>query len=366
MDYDINATNKNELFIINFLEQKKDNRKLENFLIISTELKEKSIYCNGYPVWLTIDPTNICTLKCPFCPNGFGNIKRPKGMMSRENFEKIIDILGPYLLHIDMQNWGESLLHKDIYKMISYAKKFDIHITVSTNFQNFDERNAEDMINSKLDRLILSIDGASQQTYEKYRRGGSFLKAIDNIKILISNKIKLKSHLPIIIWQFLVFRHNEHEIEIAKRMGKELGVDDVGINSAFIAADSEEYKDWIPLNSKYSRYDLAGKPKTVSGSESFLKPIREAVCNWLWQGITINWDGSVSPCCGVFLEEDDFGNIFSQDSFWQLWNNAHYRIAREFIRDRKTPLGNIKNTCVGCSKIGQINLDLNPDFWIRN
>ena len=167
------------------------------------------------------------------------------------------------------------------------------------------------------------------------------------------------------IWQFLVFRHNEHEIEIAKRMGKELGVDDVGINSAFIAADSEEYRDWIPLNSKYSRYDLSGNPKTVLGSDSFLKPSCEVICNWLWQGIVVNWDGTVSPCCGVYLEENDFGNIFNQSNFMQLWNNNHYKIAREFIQKRENILQNIKNVCVECPKIGQINLDLNPDFWIR-
>lgn len=360
-----NTVSENELFIVNFLKQKKDNRKLDNFLIVSAELKEKAIYCNGYPVWLTIDPTNICTLKCPFCPTGFGNIKRPNGMMNKEDFEKIIDILGPYLLHIDMQNWGEPLLNKDIYKMISYAKKFDIHVTLSTNFQNFNERSAEDMIDSKLDRLILSIDGASQETYEKYRRGGNFFKAIENIDILINKKRELRSRLPIVIWQFLVFRHNEYEIDIVKKMGEDLGVDDVGINSAFIAADSDEYKDWIPLSSKYSRYDFSGRPKTVTGSDSFLKPSSESVCNWLWQGIAINWDCSISPCCGVYLEEDDFGNIFGQPHFMQLWNNTHYRVAREFMRQRNKSYQEIKNTCINCSKVGQINIDLNLDFWVR-
>lgn len=357
--------NKNELFIINFLKQKQNKQKLRNFLIMLRDFKKRSIRCSGYPIWLTIDPTNICTLKCPFCSTGFGLIKRPKGMMSRENFEKIIDILGPYLLHIDMQNWGEPLLHKDIYRMISYAKKFDIHITVSTNFQNFDDKSAEEMVNSKLDRLILSIDGASKQTYEKYRRGGDFFKTMENINTLVRKKKELKSRFPIIIWQFLVFRHNEHEIKIAESMGKELGVDDVGFNSAFIAADSEEYRDWVPLNSKYSRYDLSGSPKKVLGSETLLKPSSETICNWLWQGITINWDGTVSPCCGIYLEEEDFGDILGQPDFLQLWNNHNYRTAREFMRDRNKQMKYIKNTCVDCNKIGQINVDLNPDFWIR-
>lgn len=358
--------NEKELSLIGLLKQKQNSRKLENFLNVLTEFKNKSIYCSGYPAWLTIDPTNICTLKCPFCPTGYGLMKRPKGLMSKENFQRIMDVLGPYLLHIDMQNWGEPLLNKDIYQMIAYAKKFDINITVSTNFQNFDEKSAEELINSGLDRLVLSIDGASQQTYEKYRRGGSFLKAIENINILINKKRQLNSRLPFVLWQFLVFRHNEHEIELAKKMGQDLGVDAVGITPAFVAVDSEEYKDWVALNNKYSRYNLISKPKEVLSSESFLKPAGEMFCNWLWQGITINWDGTVSPCCGIYLEEEDFGNIFEGPDFHQLWNNKHYKVAREFMRDRKKPDSEIKNTCVDCIKIGQINIELSCDFCMKS
>ncbi|MDD5130354.1 MAG: radical SAM protein [Candidatus Omnitrophica bacterium] len=355
-----------ELSLINFLKQRQEARKLENFLTILEEFSNKSIYCSGYPAWLTIDPTNICTLKCPFCPTGYGLMKRPKGMMSKDRFQRIMDVLGPYLLHIDMQNWGEPLLNKDIYQMISYAKKFDINITVSTNFQNFDEKSAEELVNSGLDRIVLSIDGASQQTYEKYRRGGSFLKAIENARVLVNKKRQLKSSQPFVLWQFLVFRHNEHEIEVAKAMGRDLGVDAVGITPAFVAVDSDEYKDWVALNSQYNRYDLINKPKEVSGSESFLKAPEESFCNWPWEGITINWDGSVAPCCGIYLEEEDFGNIFTGQDFHHLWNNNHYKAAREFIRSRKKPNAGIKNTCVNCTKIGQINVELSCDFCIKS
>ncbi len=358
--------NDNTLYLINLLQQKKDYRRLNNYLTVLNELKHKMVVCKGYPVWLTIDPTNICTLKCPFCSTGAGLIKRAPGMMSFENFEKIMDILGPYLLHIDMQNWGEPLLNKDIYRMIARAKRFDINITLSTNFQNFDEQAAVEMIESGLDRLILSIDGASQETYEKHKRGGDFSKAISNIKTLISQKKHLKSFLPHVIWQFLVFRHNEHEIEIAKKMGAELGVDAVGINSAFIAVNSPEFSDWIPLNNQYSKYDLSGTAQTNAGSEDFLKPINQAVCNWLWEGIAINWDMTVAPCCGVFLEQEDFGRITDASQFQQLWNNQHYKVAREFMQSRQTKDPEINNTCVHCNKIGQINLDLNRDFWAQS
>jgi MoaA/NifB/PqqE/SkfB family radical SAM enzyme len=365
MDSNTCGISAEELFIANLLRQNNDSVKLNNFLTVSKELKERSSYSYGYPLWLTIDPTNICSLKCPFCPNGFGNIRRPKGMMAMDDFRRIIDILGPYLLHIDMQNWGEPLFHKDIYKMISYAKKFDIHITMSTNFQNFDERGAEEIIGSGLDRLIVSIDGASQETYEKYRRGGDFGKAIGNIRTLVNKKKELKSLLPMVIWQFLVFRHNEHEIGTAERMAGDLGVDRFGISRAFIAADSPAYRDWVPLDKRFSKYDMSRASVTASGSDRLLKQPPVTNCNWLWQGIAVNWDTSVSPCCGVYLEEEDFGNIFACGTFRELWNNTDYRSARKFMLERESNAENMSNTCVRCSKIGQINLDLNPDFWAK-
>jgi MoaA/NifB/PqqE/SkfB family radical SAM enzyme len=360
------SPNDKELHLIEFLKQKQAHRKLENFLTVLEEFHHKSTYCSGYPAWLTIDPTNICNLHCPFCPTGYGLMKRPKGAMNIDNFKRIMDILGPYLLHIDMQNWGEPLLNKDIYQMIAYAKKFEIHITVSTNFQNFSEQGAEAIVNSGLDRLILSIDGASQETYEKYRRGGNFLKAVDNINILMNKKRQLRSQFPFVLWQFLVFRHNEHEIETVRKMSQELGLDAVGITPAFIAVDSEEYRGWVPLNSEYNRYDLVNKPKEIIGSNSFLKAPGGILCNWLWQGITINWDGTVSPCCGTYLEEEDFGNILEVTDFHRFWNNDHYRIAREFIRERKKNYPQITNTCVNCTKIGQINFELSLDYCMKS
>jgi radical SAM protein with 4Fe4S-binding SPASM domain len=289
-------------------------------------------------------------------------MKRSKGMMRLEDFIKIIDCLGPYLLYAEFQNWGEPLLHKDIYKMVSYAKNFGVYTLLSTNFQYFDKNSAEAMVNSKLDRLIVSIDGISQESYEKYRRGGDFCRAVENIKILINKKKKMKSRLPFVTWQYLVFRHNEGELSLAKKIADEVGVDQLAYSSAFIAVDSAEYRDWLPIQERYRRYDLTKEFNVSAGASSFLKPSMNVICNWPWQAIVVNWDGSVSPCCGVFLEEDDFGNFFSQCSFKKLWNNSNYQTARYFLRDRQSKGLDSKNTCVRCPFIGHINIDLTRVF----
>ncbi len=324
--------------------------KLNNFLLIEEDKKELREHVRGFPYWLTIDPANYCTLRCPFCPTGQGRGSREKGMLSFENFKKLADELGPYLIHIDFCNWGEPLLNNQIYRMIEYAKQYNVDTKVDSSLNHFSEKDAEDMVLSGLDRLIVSIDGASQETYSKYRIGGDFNKVIDNLKILVSKRKELGRVNPYISWQFLVFRHNEHEIEDAKIMSRDLGVDSIGITKAFIGN-----KEWIPLNEEYSHYKKE-EIKEEFTSEHF-KVSRHMACNWPWEAIVINPNGSVSVCCSVEDEKDDFGNIF-EASFRDIWNNDKYRQARRFIRNKKGDAEESNNICIGCRHLGLTNIDI--------
>ena len=160
-----------------------------------------------------------------------------------------MDELGPYLIHLDFCNWGEPFLNPELSKLIKYAKGYNVDTKVDSNLNILDEKCAEDIILSGLDKIIVSIDGASAETYSKYRVGGDFNTAINNLKLLIRKKKELARTNPYICWQFLVFRHNEHEIEQVKKLGQDLGVDNVSITRAFIGN-----KDWLPLNEEFSHY----------------------------------------------------------------------------------------------------------------
>jgi radical SAM protein with 4Fe4S-binding SPASM domain len=322
-------------------------QKADNFALIEKQKLNREEYISGYPYWLTIDPSNFCTLKCPFCPTGQGRNSRTKAILSLDNFKQIIDELGPYLIHIDFCNWGEPLTNKQIFEMIKFAKQYNIDTKLDSNFNQLNEEDIENLVLSGLDKLIVSIDGASPQTYSKYRVGGDFNRVMDNLKFLLEKKRQLNKTHPYICWQFLVFRHNEHEIELVKQIGRDLGVE-VGITKAFIGNNQ-----WIPQNSDYSHYQ---KEKIKNGytSEHFNK-LQEAICNWPWEAIVINPNGSVSACCSVEDEKDDFGNIFQQP-FRKIWNNEKYRTARRYIRDRRNKGEN--NICIGCKHQGLINLDI--------
>jgi radical SAM protein with 4Fe4S-binding SPASM domain len=350
-NYEFNPTQKKIIEALSRLDLK---QKIENFILIEKQKLNREEYVQGYPYWLTIDPTNFCTLKCPFCPTGQGRNSRAKTMFSLDNFKKIIDELGPYLIHIDFCNWGEPLLNSQIYEMIKIAKQYHIDTKIDSNLNQFSEEDAERMIAVGLDKIIVSIDGITPETYSKYRVGGDFNKVMNNLKLLLKKKRQLNRSNPYISWQFLVFRHNEHEIEEIKRMGNDLGVDHVGITKAFIGN-----KDWIPLNEEYSNYRREGAEfiSPEDRTDEFLKAPQEKVCNWPWEAMVINPNGSVSVCCSVEDEKDDFGNIFQQ-SFMEVWNNEKYRAARKYIKDKKIIQGRDDNICINCRQLGMINLDI--------
>jgi len=134
-------------------------------------------------------------------------------------------------------------------------------------------------------------------------------------------------------------------------MGQDLGVDNVGITKAFIGD-----KDWVPLNEEYSHYRREEIKDDKYTSQHFKFP-EEKFCNWPWEAIVINPNGSVSPCCSVEDEKDDFGNIF-ENSFKEIWNNDKYRQARRFIKNKEETAKEDNNICIGCRHLGLTNLDI--------
>jgi MoaA/NifB/PqqE/SkfB family radical SAM enzyme len=162
-------------------------KKLLNAIAVYLQYLLKTERIIGYPIKIYVDPASVCNLKCPLCPTGNGDKSRSKGFMKFEAFKKIIDEVKDYVIQVDLYNWGEPLLNKEIFKMVEYAHKLGIRTRISTNLTILSESAVENMINSGLDELIASIDGASEETYQKYRVGGSFEKVIENLKLILRN-----------------------------------------------------------------------------------------------------------------------------------------------------------------------------------
>ncbi|MBI3547475.1 MAG: radical SAM protein [Elusimicrobia bacterium] len=230
-------------------------RKLANYLWVEFLIGRGSERMwGGSPYWLTIDPTNFCQLQCPFCPTGAGRGVRDKGSMRLEHFAAYMDRVGPAAIHLDMMNWGESLLNRDLPEMIACAKRHGIEVKLDANFNDVTPETIEALVGSGLDVLSLSIDGLSQETYARYRVGGNLEKVLANLRALVAARDRRKLGTPRIIWQFLVFRHNEHEAPRVEAAAKALGVDQVSLVSPFLPNEPGYLAEWSardPLHRLY-------------------------------------------------------------------------------------------------------------------
>ncbi|HEY4797859.1 MAG TPA: radical SAM protein, partial [Bacteroidia bacterium] len=207
----------------------------------------RQVHHVGMPVSIAIEPTTSCNLRCPECPSGLRSFSRPTGMLEEKFFQRMIDELHKDILYLTFYFQGEPYLHPKFLKMVKYASEKNIYTATSTNAHYLDEANAKTTVESGLDRLIISIDGTTQENYQSYRIGGDLQKVMGGTKNILKWKKELRSKTPHVIFQFVVFRQNEHEVEEIKKLGRQLGVDEVKIKSAQIY-DYENGSNRIPLN----------------------------------------------------------------------------------------------------------------------
>jgi radical SAM protein with 4Fe4S-binding SPASM domain len=290
---------------------------------------------NSYPSFLIVEPTNRCNLKCPLCPTG-QNLRTSRGTMTMKTFTRIVDQLHLYIRHMNLFYLGEPLLCTELPEMIKYAHKHNIRVSVSSNLNVLDETMAEQLIKSEMDYLIVSLDGTLPKTYATYRIGGDYDIVIKHIKLMIEKRKQLKSAYPRILIQFVVFSHNEAEVASVKKLAQSLGVDVFFRQGALggkgqsppLTKDRQLAEQWLTRDRKYqTEYDyFSEKPYIKSGA-----------CGYLWNVATVNWDGSLLPCCWIYDNEHSFGNIMEQD-FKDIWNNVLYRSSRNLFSSKNALL----------------------------
>ena len=264
--------------IIDKLQEQGHYRKLVNYVLAEYCMSKGFSWNLGRPYWLTIDPMNFCQLQCPFCPTGSGRGVRSKGRMDIGHYKKFMDKLGPCVIFMDLINWGEPLLYKDLPEMIRYAKKFGIKTKIDTNLNDLTEEMARGIVKSGLDIMQLSIDGVTQATYERYRVNGDLEKVLRNLRLLARVRKELGSRTPRLIWKFIVFKHNEHEIEAVKTLADEYGADQVNYARAFIPQDAEHLRDWLPQDPVFQRYEPPPQSAGSAASSVMIEtlPVQEA------------------------------------------------------------------------------------------
>ena len=293
----------------------------------------------GYPVSISFEPTTSCNLRCPECPSGLRAFTRPTGMLQNDFFRDTIDQLSKELLYLIFYFQGEPYLNPAFLDMVAYASKKGIYTATSTNAHYLNDKNARRTVESGLDRLIISIDGTTQEVYQQYRVGGKLEKVLEGARNIVKWKKELNSRKPFVFFQFLVVKPNEHQLEDIQRLAKEVGVDEVRFKTAQVYDYEHDPNNLIPENEKYSRYR-----RQADGSHDF-KGRLDNHCWRLWHATVITWDGLVVPCCFDKDAQHKLGDLKGRP-FKDIWHNDQYvNFRRQILQSRK----NI-DICANCSE----------------
>lgn len=294
----------------------------------------------GRPMTLSFEPTTACNLRCPECPSGLRSFTRETGNLKKDFFTKTIDEVSSHVMYLIFYFQGEPYINPDFLKMVSYAKTKHIYTTTSTNGHFLNDENAKKTVESGLDRIIISIDGTTQETYSSYRKEGKLESVIQGTKNLVKWKKNLNASHPHIIFQFLVVKPNEHQIDEVYQLAKEIGVDEVKLKTAQIY-DYEHGSEFIPTQDRYSRYRLQ-----TDGTYKIKNQLLNH-CWKLWHACVITWDGLVVPCCFDKDATHRLGDL-KNSTFGEIWKGGDYQNFRKQLIQGREHIEICKNCTEGC------------------
>jgi MoaA/NifB/PqqE/SkfB family radical SAM enzyme len=293
------------------------------------------------PRRIRVEVSSFCQLRCPSCPTTSGHIHPAigSGFLKFEDFRKLLES-NPALEQVEISNYGEVFLNPQLLRILEYAHQKGVAISIENgaNLNHVEDEVLEGLVKFQVHVMTCSIDGATPESYRKYRVRGNFDQVIRNIETINSYKHRCQSAVPKLVWQFVVFGHNEHEIPIAREMAAKLGM---------------EFRTKLTWDAKFSpirdadfvRAQTAGR--SISREEyeqEHGKKFGSGICHQLWDAPQINWDGKVIGCCRNFW--GDFGGNAFIDGLLNSINNEKMTYAREMLSGRKPARDDIPcSTC---------------------
>jgi MoaA/NifB/PqqE/SkfB family radical SAM enzyme len=327
-------------------------KKIINFLLVKISSFLKLNKSLGMPLNILIEPTERCNYHCIKCEKFSEKYKNNIRSFARRDISfnhycKLIDEIGDVLLTLRLWHYGEPFLNKDIFRMIKYAKEKNIIVAISSNLSLLTEEKAKNLIDSKLDYLIVSFDGASEQTYGLYHGKNYFHKVVNNLRRLVELKKKKKSLNPFIELQFIVMKENEKEIEKVRELAEDLGVNKL----TYLKLDTTNI-NFRQIKNLSSKDDILPKSKDYCFDLEEMNRIN--FCSIPWEETLIRYSGAILPCAADLSQVYQMGRLFDENNYFgfkRLWNNKDYRKLREAVR---SDINRVK-ICYSCLKRNNIN-----------
>lgn len=282
------------------------------------------------PESIALSASSACQLRCPSCPTATGEIQKSigTGYLKAADFKTLMN-KNPWVKHVELTHRGEIFLNPELLAILKYAHKRKISLTANggANLNNISDKVLEGLVRYKFRRITCSIDGASEETYQIYRINGHLKTVIHNIEKINYFKRKYRSTYPELIWQFVIFGHNEHELPVARKMAEKLGMDFKPKLSWDEKISPVRDKDFVRKESA-----IGASSRTEYQKKHKARYLQKDICGQLWNIPQVNFDGRVLGCC--VNTWDDFGNAY-RSGLAEVLNSEKMRYARKMLMGKK-------------------------------
>ena len=340
--------------------------KLLNLLLAKHHFLSRSTIVSSNPFGLVVDPANGCNLACPGCVHSAGArashaFDWKPGMLEGDRFAALLHRYGPCAIQVMFCNYGEPTLNRGTPRLIELAKAYYAQTVTSTNL-SLTRLDAEAWVRSGLDFMYLSIDGATQAVYQRYRRRGDLGVVFWNIRNLVAAKKRLGRRTPVLRWQFLAFEHNAHEIPLALETARGLGVDQFAVQTPFdVSWDDPDIRPATGIRPFCEEFTAPTEELLASGTKPVMTvaaaaaierdftrgwshlanaaPVRDLpaaphTCRWLYRNLVMDANGRILPCCAAPQPGMDLVFDTLVDGRADSFNTPHYQQAREHFASR--------------------------------
>jgi pyruvate-formate lyase-activating enzyme len=264
-----------------------------------------------HPDRVYIESTNYCNLKCIMCPTGLGVVKRPKGYMDMDLYERIVDELAPTVSAAVLHSWGEPLMHPRLFDMIRLGKRANIAMETSTNITLLNEERAREVLDAGLDVLYLALDGATRETYERVRVNAKWDKVLRNVDRFLELKAARRAPTRVVL-QIIAMQETRADVE------------------AFVARWDRPEVDQVNVKHLDTWGDQVDAI-TAHRADADAMPRKRVPCPNLWYHGYIFWDGTLTSCERDYDSKTPLGNV--RDGVLAAWNGPGMRALRAKHRD---------------------------------
>lgn len=304
------------------------------------------------PLFLHIEPTGACNLKCTMCPRT-ASITRELRHMKFETFKMICDAVDP--IFIAFVGFGEPLLNPAILDMVRYSFKKGITARISSNATMLNAGRSRDIIRTGLQQIWFSVDSPGKDNFEKIRAGADFEDTMAGLKEFMTIRKEEQSGIVVTV-NFTITKDNVHEVPAMVRFcHDELKIKptfargygyDIAEQQARALRNTPEIQQHLEDGVRAAEgcrwRDVARNLKTIIHDLRF--PLDgQGPCYFPYYVVAVAWDGKVSPCCLFYDYQMSLGHV-TEKSFSEIWNGKGYQRFRMKLKTHRRDIS-ICNTC---------------------